>query len=217
MLSSQILDALASKQHVPAILQGLEEQQDLSTIARSIGSPTALRCRKDPKLNTSEETKVTEDAKAIDASFRGVKDNNVYPDHAYTRQCVALERRKETGWSTTVLLDSPLTRHLISLYWVWIHPAHPILDMPLFLEHYNTGMTKYCSVFLVYAVCAAACDVLDPCWEDIPGKATNIPALRRSLVAEAEIQKALADPDAKTTAQAQAIMSVVDDRSKEIV
>ena len=258
VLSTQIFDALASKRHVLAILQGLEEQQDLSTIARSIASPTrlqlgansrpqevketnatldiermdkaaeteAMKAKEEMKaieemeeteameeIEALEDTMEMEEAEEMEERFDVHKDKNIYPDHAPARDWLTLTSRKESCQWPAALPGSLLIKQLISLYWVWIHPAHPILDMPLFLEHYETGIEKHCSPLLVSAVCVAACDVLDPNWEGIPGKATNVALLRQNLVAEALQQEASADPDAKTTTQALAIMSVVNTRS----
>ena len=85
--------------------------------------------------------------------------------------------------------------------------------MPLFLDHYEAGTKMHCSPFLVSAVCVAGCEILDPSWEGIPGKATDVVLLRQNLVIDALREEALADPDVKTTTQALAIMSAVDTRS----
>ena len=60
VLSTRIFNALASKQHVPEILQGLEERQDLSTIAFSTASPTRLKLGTNSRFEAFEVTEATE-------------------------------------------------------------------------------------------------------------------------------------------------------------
>ena len=61
VLSAQIFDALASKRQVQTILQGLEEQQDLSTIVRSINSAPRPQFGTNSLLKSVEGTAPTEE------------------------------------------------------------------------------------------------------------------------------------------------------------
>ena len=193
-------------------LEETEEREDTDAMKETDAMEETKEAE---ETEATEETIEMQETEAIKERFYDRKDNNLYPDHTHEGDWLTLKSRKRPCQWTTTLPDCVLSKQLVSLYWVWIHPAHPILEMPLFLEHYRTGMKKYCSSFLVNAVFIAACDVLDPYWEGIPGQATNVAELRQNLVAEAELQEAIADPDAKTTAQALAIMSMINTRSWE--
>lgn len=92
-----------------------------------------------------------------------------------------------------------------------MHPAHTILDMDQFVRGYETGSELYCSSYLIYAVCIAACDYLDPLWENVEGKSTDVAQLRLNLMAEARILESTMDPKhkSKPTIQASAILSFI--------
>lgn len=82
------------------------------------------------------------------------------------------------------------------------------------MEGYNTGNQEHCSAFLIAAICAAACDLLDPDWTSASGKVPDIAALRRDLVAEAITQEKLADRTARTWLDASRVMLIVKSRSE---
>ena len=89
--------------------------------------------------------------------------------------------------------------------------------MPSFMSGYETGVETHCTLYLLYAVCIAACDYLDAGWENVVGKSTDVEALRRNLVEEARRLEAWTDPDARTTFQAVTIMALVNGQGKDIV
>lgn len=128
------------------------------------------------------------------------------------------ELRGKACRGPTDLSDHRLIKHLFSIYWVWVHPAHTILDMEQFVRGYETGSGLYCSSYLIYAVCIAACDYLDPLWENVEGKSTDVAQLRQNLVAEARILKTTIDPihKNKPTIQASAILSFVGGKSQNL-
>lgn len=121
------------------------------------------------------------------------------------------ELRSKACRGPTNLSDHRLIKHLFSIYWIWVHPAHTILDMDQFVRGYETGSELYCSSYLIYAVCIAACDYLDPLWENVEGKSTDVAQLRLNLMAEARILESTMDPKhkSKPTIQASAILSFI--------
>lgn len=120
------------------------------------------------------------------------------------------ELRSKACQGPTDLSDHRMIKQLFSIYWVWVHPYHKILDMDQFVMGYETGNETHCSLFLVYAVCLAACKFLDPSWELVEGKSTDVAMLRRNLLAEARTLKSAIRPNHQTKAdiQASAILSL---------
>ncbi|KAA6409017.1 MAG: hypothetical protein FRX48_07361 [Lasallia pustulata] len=210
-IAMRILNSLAADREVPRILAELRAQNDLSSIARlteSSPAPESEAILEDSPL--PEERGETSYNSLTDTSPRGSQ-----PSHAAGKQpwlgfirapSTTVNPNSPDPWRTPLVNDL-LIKHLLSLYWVWIHPAHPILNMARFFEDYENRGSTYCSAYLVNAVCAAACDLLNPEWEEVPGKSTDVAALKQHLVAEATIQAALADPEAPTTQQASAIIA----------
>lgn len=117
------------------------------------------------------------------------------------------ELRRKACCGPTDLSDHRLIKQLFSIYWVWCHPVHQILSMQDFVDGYEAGTDTYCSVYLIYAVCIAACIYLDPRWEEVEGKYTDVVELRQNLMAEARRLEKTSKADATTTIQAAAIIA----------
>lgn len=216
-LAMRILNSLAADQEVPRILQGLRAQEDLASIARRLESSPAS----EPEAMLVDSPLTDENADSSYGSLVGTnlddsqasysKGNQQRPDSAGNPSTGT--NQSSLGPWRTPLVNELLIKHLISLYWVWIHPAHPILNMARFFKDYETCGSRHCSAYLVNAICAAACDLLNPEWENVPGKRTDVVALKQHLIAEAAIQAALADPDASTTSNASAVISFLNIRN----
>lgn len=60
---------------------------------------------------------------------------------------------------TTVTKDDDLVSHLVSLYFTWCHPSHPIIAQHEFLEAMVADDLEslYCAPILVNAVLALGC------------------------------------------------------------
>ena len=214
-LATQILAALAEDRGVSRILQGLKDREELASIAAAINSSpgdssTALESNDSPLSEAFDESPLDSLMDTGPDDFQG--SSHAAGGHLGSgfRGEPSTEGKKNNPlpW-TTPLLNDILIKHLLSLYWVWIHPAYPILNIGKFFEDFENCRTKHCSAYLVNAVCAAACDLLNPHWEGVPGKTTDVAALKQHLIAEAAIQAAQADPEAATTANASAVMSLI--------
>ena len=222
-LATQILTPLAADRGVSRILQGLKDREELASIAAALDlspsdSPTTLDSNGSPLFEAFDESSLDSLMNTSPEDFQG-------SPHAAGGQLGSGIRSKPPPegkknkpllW-TTPLLNDILIKHLLSLYWVWIHPAYPILNMGEFFEDFENCRTKHCSAYLVNAVCAAACDLLNPHWEGVPGKTTDVAALKQHLIAEAAIQAAQADPEAATTADASAVMSLINKERSALI
>ena len=74
------------------------------------------------------------------------------------------------------------------------------------------GTEEHASIFLVAAICAAACDLLSPAWTEILVIDSDVANLKRNFIAEANRQEALAEVNAPTTLEALQVMRIVDVR-----
>ncbi len=128
------------------------------------------------------------------------------------------ELRSRACHGPTDLSDHRLIKHLFSIYWVWVHPAHTILDMEQFVRGYETGSELYCSSYLIYAVCIAACEYLDPLWENVEGKSTDVARLKQNLVEGARMLESNMDTKhkSKPNIQASAILSFINGKSQNM-
>lgn len=216
-LAMRILDSLAADRDVPRILKGLRAQEDLASIARllekSPGAETGAMLVDSPVAEEYAESwygsLMGTSVRDSEASYAG---GNQQRAGLVGSPSTRTNQSRLGPWRTP-LVNELLIKHLISLYWVWIHPAHPILDMARFFNDYETRGSRHCSAYLINAICAAACDLLNPEWEQVPGRRTDVVALKQHLIAEAAIQAALADPEASTTADASAIISILNSRT----
>ena len=233
---AQILNALSNCYEVSAILHGLQNQGDIESIAQMIScsrsspamklSPTLNSLDKDTDVlsilrqkrcnvkhacdNSSQDLVDEDSAERALSKAQHASTQTVLPDQRFTLPRSIQELRKRACRGTTQLSDHHLIKHLFSIYWIWVHPSHAILNMDHFVRGYETGSEAYCSLYLIYAVCIAACDYLDPRWENVEGKSTDVARLRENLVAAARIEESSMDPDhnVKTTIKALAIMTL---------
>jgi len=211
---TQCFNALATERDTPAILQELKDHDGLVNIAQGIGSSYAPKPITNPSF-TSDETSFDTTSNASYQGSQGPHGEQAQMKLKLIQERVAQEGGKKSYFWNTSSVDDLLVTQLVSIYWVWIHPAHPILIMPQFIKDYETGAGEHCSTLLLYAMCAAACDFLSPSWERIPWKATDVAALRQHFIAEVTVQEASADRGVQTTAQALAVMSLVGTRLGE--
>ena len=65
-------------------------------------------------------------------------------------------------------------------------------------------------MFLVAAICAAACDLLSPAWTETLVVDSDIGSLKRKFIAEANRQETMAEVNAPTTLEALQVMRIVD-------
>lgn len=196
LLSTDVLDALRSDHQVPTILGLLQDQEDLVLIA-DVASKSPQRTKKmsslgfpfTMSLGLQEEICAGSDPETV------------------------AETDKNIGCWTSAPRNQLLIKHLLSLYWTWIHPARPLFNMGAMVQRLMAGNEGPSSIFLVAAVCAAACDLLTPGWSNMLAQDTDIATLKGGFVAEANRQGALADDNAQATCEALQVMKTVNLRS----
>ena len=198
LLSTQILDALRSNRQVPAILDLLKDQEDLGLVANFAKSSRATPSGDTPPSAATENILQGSSDQTSPSAVTGVKQEpSPAPEQNVHRP-------------TPSLL---LIKHLLSLYWTWIHPAYPLFNMEFFIGDYMTGAEDHSSALLVAAVCAAACDLLSPPWVASLNTVEEVADLRQIFVAEVNIQENLADHSAQTSLEASQVMKLVDFRT----
>lgn len=198
VLSTQILDALRSNRQVPAILDLLKDQEDLGLVANFAKSCRATPSGDDSSSAATENTLQGSSDGISSGTVTGVKQEPSPPPDQFVHR------------PTTSLL---LIKHLLSLYWTWIHPAYPLFNMEFFIGDYMTGAEEHSSALLVAAVCAAACDLLSPPWVTSLDSVEEVADLRQIFVAEVNIQKKLADLSSRTSLEASQVMKLVEFRT----
>ena len=224
----EIFTALATGREVPAILQGLKDREHLTAIAHMVrlSKPEnqSSSSMDSPKATDSIYSPVARGTITGASSLApGYTDSlaSPLPLLAMQRQpssvvgsppqlsplLSAKEIKKRACHGPTDLSDNRLIRWLFSIYWVWVDPAQILVNARLFLRSYEDGNESHCSAFLVYAVCIAACDYLEPGWESVEGKSTDVVRLKQNLIANAQELETMADLNALTTKQALAILA----------
>ena len=118
-------------------------------------------------------------------------------------------KEKQVPW-TNVTSNERFIGHLFSLYFTWVHPHHILLSEPDFKNDFHSNKRTNCSISLVNAICAMACNLLEPMHGQDRQNALDISILRDGFMDEA--RKSLL-PNAywlMTSKQAFAVMSVVE-------
>ena len=233
-IANEIFAALATDRETSTVLQGLKSQEDLSSIANKIrksqswdvtgiSSPNvrdeSMSASSDMRYATTDVSSVHQgsesllsspsDSPAMQSRIHLNSEATLRPSPESIRTLRARACRGPTDLS-----DHRLIKHLFSIYWVWIHPSDMILDMQSFVDGYEMGIDIHCSMFLLYAVCIAACDYLSTGWENVEGKSTDVAILRQNLIASARMLETTADRKLETTRQALAILSLVHARPR---
>ena len=189
ILSTDVLDALRSDRRVLEILDLLKGRTALVSIADIANqSQLALSSLHSP-------------SKASRCIKQETCDGSIYESVEVTSQVVDC-------W-TKAPRNQLLVKHLLSLYWTWIHPAYPLFDIRALIQTLMAGTEDHSSTFLVAAICAAACDLLTPPWVNLLAQHSNVTMLQRSFITEANKQQALADEKAPSTLEALQVMNIV--------
>ena len=166
MLSTQIFDALRSDRQVPMILKMLKGEGNPSLIADVANSSEGTQYNINPLSETNE------------ATFQDTHDSRTNEIVQATKQALAPVPNQINYSSTVAPCHQLLIQHLFTLYWIWIYSAHPLFSIECFLQDSMTGTERHSSAFLIAAVYAAACDLLNPPWIDMLGKGFNVATLR---------------------------------------
>ena len=237
--TNKIFASLAADRETSAVLRGLRNHEDLSSIANKIRESPTLEDRSTSSWNlldgsmsncSTDERYASTDASSVHKGSESLLSSPLgspavmSPTPPNTEATLRPSQpesikilRERACQGPTDLSDHRLIKHLFSIYWVWIHPSDMILDMQSFVDGYEMGLDYYCSTFLVYAVCIAACDHLTTGWENVEGKTTDVPMLRQNLIAIARTLEATADQNTDTTRQASTILSLVHARPRNML
>lgn len=219
-ISDRIFDALRSGWQVSKILQLLTDQESLALIAKIAadappiecstgssltgsslaGSPLAGSSLAGSSIGTPSQVSSATDEELFIQKYK-IEDSFQSQTEATAQTC---------PWTATAH-DEILTRHLFSVYWTFLHPSYRLFSMEQFLQGYETGDQEHCTPFLVAAVCAAACTLLN---SRLPGQVPDVTTLRRDFIAEATFQEVLADRSARTWLEASRVMLIVHGRAE---
>ncbi len=115
----------------------------------------------------------------------------------------------EVRW-TTVSTSQKLIGHLVDLYFTWVHPVHMLFSDMDFKKDFINHEENYCSVPLVNAICAMACNLLDGEHDHEQGHSVEAGTLREGFMNEA---RRTLSPDSyrrMTSIQTFAIMYLVE-------
>lgn len=110
------------------------------------------------------------------------------------------------GTWTTVTTDKYLVKHLLSLYFTWVHPFYLLFSEELFFQGLNGKKLKYCTPLLLNAILALACN-----YSDLPAARAiaNDPSTAGDhFFAEAKRLLFGTDKSSLTTVQALGVMSL---------
>ena len=204
-VSDTIFHALRSRWQVSKILQLLTDHESLDLIAKIAAGAPPIECSTGSLMAGSSIGTPSPASSATDEELFMQK-----YETEDSSQSQAETTAPACPWTATAR-DETLTRHLFSLYWTFLHPSSRLFSREQFLHGYDTGDQEHCTPFLVAAVCAAACTLLD---SRLPGRVPDAAALRRDFIAEAAFQEVLADRGARTWLEASRVMLIVHGRAE---
>jgi hypothetical protein len=128
-MTQQILHALSNDQHVPEILQRLQNGDTCESIAEWLSPADSF----DVQSPTESQHSMME---ASSHEMAGDSPN--------------------VFW-TSVTTDSVMLDHLFQLYFAWVHPVHTLFSEGHFVNSFRYHSNLFCSPLLVNAICAIAC------------------------------------------------------------
>ncbi|QSZ31836.1 hypothetical protein DSL72_001405 [Monilinia vaccinii-corymbosi] len=117
------------------------------------------------------------------------------------------DQLKDFSW-TTVTHDTEIIDHLMTLYFTWVHPFHPLFNEGHFVRSKQTGSNAFCSHSLFNSICAMAC-YLHTAMEN--ENENNDADYKQMGVKFCDLARAIINPEDKslTTIQAFAVMFLV--------
>jgi hypothetical protein len=174
----QILDAVARGERAPEIVERLQRGASHQSIAAWLGHAAAEEW---------ESSRASPFANLLEAD-----------------EGEAALTSDQARW-TTVTPNAALLRHLLRLYFAWVHPTHTLLDQDRFTTCYHHLDSRFCTAGLVNAMCALACHLHAPDEPDEP----DLDELARHFY-EAALSNLSPAEGGLTTAQAFAVMFLVE-------
>lgn len=111
----------------------------------------------------------------------------------------------------TKVSSSPrLIKHLLELYFTWVHPLHMLFSELDFRQDFRMHRQTYCSSSLVNAICAMSCHLLDSEVGDEAIGHGDASTLREGFMDEARASLTVDNFRQMTSIQTFAIMYLVD-------
>lgn len=193
-----ILELLSSNGHSEEIKRRLREGDSHHSIAAWLGS----------------EPPIAENVTMTEITHRNLinvvrRIENYYRGNEERRLEQASEQQQPFQW-TRVTADGKLMKHLLNLYFTWVHPVHMLFSEVEFLDDFASRNRTHCSSALVNAIFAMACHLLEDHGDDAAGEGIDVETLREGFMNEARSIIRPEDYTKMTAVQAFAIMFLVD-------
>ena len=195
--ADSILQLLSSNGHSEEIKRRLRQGDSHHSIAAWLGSEPPIA----GNVNMTEVTQrnLVDVVRRIEKYYRANEEKRVE------------EVSKENSFQwTRVTADGKLMKHLLNLYFTWVHPVHMLFSEVDFLEDFATRKRTYCSSALVNAIFAMACHLLDDHGDYAAGEDFDVETLREGFMSEARTLTPPEDYTKMTAIQAFAVMFLVD-------
>ena len=191
--AENILELLSSSGHSEEIKRRLREGDSHHSIAAWLGSEPPIAGN--VAMTEITQRNLVDVVKKVEKYYRGSEERPV--------------REQSFQW-TRVTADEQLMRHLLNLYFTWVHPVHMLFSELDFLEDFASRKRTYCSSALVNAIFAMACHLLDDHGDYAAGKDLDAETLREGFMNEARNLTQPEDYTKMTAIQAFAVMFLVD-------
>lgn len=194
--ADNILEVLSSNGHAEEIKKRLRNGESHHSIAAWLGSEAPIA----GNVNMTEITQrnLVDVVRRVESYYRGnermLREGSPEHDFQWTR----------------VTSDEKLMRHLLNLYFTWVHPIYMLFSELDFLESFENRRRTYCSSALVNAICAMGCHLLDIHGEYAAGRDLDVGTLREGFMKEARTLTPPEDYAKMTAIQAFAVVFLVD-------
>ncbi len=195
--ADEILEVLSSNGHSEEIKRRLRNGDSHYSIAAWLGGEP-------PIAGNVEMTEITQ-RNLVDVVGRVEK---YYRGTEQMRGKLA-SKDSDFQW-TRVTADEELMKHLLNLYFTWVHPVHMLFSELDFLADFSNRKRRYCSQALVNAIFAMACHLFDDHGEYASGRDLDVETLREAFMNQARGSTSPEDYTKMTTIQAFAVMFLVD-------
>lgn len=192
-----ILEVLSSNGHAEEIKKKLREGESHQAIAAWLGGVPPIA----GNVTMTEVTQrnLVDVVGRIEKYYRGNEE----------RRLEEASKEQSFQW-TRVTADGKLMKHLLNLYFTWVHPVHMLFSELEFLDDFASRKRTYCSSAMVNAIFAMACHLLDDHGDYAAGEDLDVETLREGFMNEARTITPPEDYTKMTATQAFAIMFLVD-------
>lgn len=192
-----ILEVLSSNGHAEEIKRRLRTGDSHHSIAVWLGGQPPIAGN--VAMTEITQRNLVDVVKRVEKYYRGNEEKRLEEastDHAFQ-------------W-TRVTADGKLMKHLLNLYFTWVHPVHMLFSELDFLDDFASRKRTHCSSALVNAMFAMACHLLDDREDYAAWGKLDVETLRENFMNEARTLTPPEDYTKITAIQAFAIMFLVD-------